>query len=149
MNLDNEFISEHSVNGQTVYTLNTQAFEFLIKEPVIEGQAISAKDVIYDMMNFIRQHGSFYLAFYTLGIKGKWNFCLLFEMNSKLQRVQIESVKCKECNWEGIIANPTIPELYYGCPDRWGALDEAYQIPIVHCPQCDSKLPRHAIWVSV
>ncbi len=66
---------------------------------------------------------------------------MLLDKNEKVKRVQIESVHCKVCDWKGVIANPTIPELYYGCPDRWGALKEAHKTPIVNCLNCNSKLP--------
>ncbi|WP_028590995.1 hypothetical protein [Paenibacillus massiliensis] len=148
MNLNNELISPHKIDGQIVYTVDTKAFELLINNPIIENQPINALDTVCNMMDFVRKYSSFSLAFYPLGSQKKWMFCLLLSKNEKLQRVQIENVQCKVCNWKGSIANPTIPELYYGCPDRWGALEEASKIPIVHCPNCNSTLPRHSIWVS-
>lgn len=148
MNLNNELITQQKIDGQLVYILATESFELLVKNPVIEGQQISALDTVCNMMDLVRKHSSFSLAFYSVGNLKKWMFCLLFDNKEKLQRVQIENVQCKVCNWTGMIANPTIPELYYGCPDRWGALDEAYKTQIVNCPSCNSALPRHSIWVG-
>lgn len=148
MNLNNELIAQQQIDNQLVYILDTQAFELLANNPVIEGQRIGALDMVFNMMNFVQKYTLFSLAFYPLGDQNKWMFCLLLNMNNKLQRVQIENVQCQECNWFGIIANPTIPELYYGCPDRWEVLDEAHKTPRVNCPNCSSPLPRHSIWAS-
>lgn len=148
MNLNNELISQHKIDGQIVFVVATRAFELLVNNPVIEDQPISAFDTVCNMMDFVRKYSSFSLAFYPLGNQNKYMFCLLIDKNGKLQRVQIENVQCKVCDWNGFIANPTIPELYYGCPDRWEALEEANKTPIVHCPNCNSTLPRHSIWAS-
>lgn len=149
MNLNNELISQQKIDGQIVYYIvATKAFELLVNNPVIEDKPINAWDTACKMMDFVRKYSSFSLAFYELGNQNTYMFCLLLEKNGKLQRVQIENVQCKVCGWKGIIANPTIPELYNGCPDRWGALEEAYKTPIVHCPNCNSTLPRHSIWAS-
>ncbi|QUL56559.1 hypothetical protein KDC22_08730 [Paenibacillus tritici] len=148
MNLNNNLITQQKIDGQLVYVLATEAFELLVNNPVIEGQPISAFDTVCNMMDFVRKYVSFSLAFYSIGNQKKWMFCLLFDNKEKLQRVQIENVQCKVCNWTGFIANPTILELYYGCPDRWGVLEEASKTPIVNCPNCNSTLPRHSIWAS-
>jgi hypothetical protein len=149
VNLDRELYSQQKiVDGQLVYILSTKAFEQLKNDPFIEGQPIAALDIVCNMMDLVRKYNSFTLAFYPIGIQKMWMFCLLLDDKEKLHRVQIENTCCKECDWTGIIANPTIPELYYGCPDRWGALEEAYQSPKVGCPNCNSLLPRHSIWTS-
>ncbi|KHL91523.1 hypothetical protein QW71_34310 [Paenibacillus sp. IHB B 3415] len=148
MNLNDELISQETIDGQLLYVLDPRAFELLIKNPVIEDKRISALDIVSNMMDIVKKHNLFSLTFYPLGKGGNWMFCLLLDLQEKQQRVQIENVQCIKCNWKGIIANPTIPELYYGSPDRWEALDEAYKVPKVHCPNCNNPLPRYSIWTN-
>lgn len=148
MNLEHEFITSQMIDGQLAYILDPRAFELLINIPIIENQSIGAMDIVRHMMDFVNKYHSFSIAFYPLGKFNKWMFCLLFHTSDKLQRVQIENVHCTNCNWTGIIANPTFPELYLGCPDRWAVQNEAYESPKVNCPTCNHGLPRYAIWTS-
>ncbi|MDN4621062.1 hypothetical protein QCD85_23290 [Paenibacillus sp. PsM32] len=99
-------------------------------------------------MQFPKKYNIFSLAFYPFGKQNILMFCLFMNIADKLQRVQMERVNCSICNWTGIIANPTIPQLYYGCCNRWELLKEANEIPVVNCPFCGHVLPRHSIWVS-
>jgi hypothetical protein len=146
--LNSVLIRQNEIDGQIVYIVDTKAFELLVNNPEIEDQPIYALDTVFNMMDYVQKYSFFSLAIFPLGNQNKWMFCLLLDKNQKLQRVQIENVQCKVCDWKGEIANPTIPELYYGCPDRWGALEEASKIPTVQCPSCNSKLPRYSIWAS-
>lgn len=131
-----------------IYILDTKAFDSLINDPVIEGRPIHAVGQVSYMMQFPKKYNRFSLAFYPLGDRNIWIFCLFMNNSDKLQRVQMERVNCSICNWTGIIANPTIPELYYACPNRWELLKEANEIPVVNCPVCSHILPRHSIWIS-
>lgn len=148
MNLNHELIVQQELNGQHVYILDPEAFGLLMENPTIEDQPIRAMDMVCNMIEFVQTHKSFSLAFYPLGKHKMWMFCLLFYTGEDLQRVQIENTRCDNCNWEGIIANPTIPELYFGCPNEWEALNRAYESPKVNCPSCNGTLSRHAIWIS-
>ncbi|MEJ8307399.1 hypothetical protein [Saccharibacillus sacchari] len=147
MNLNDKLISKHEFCGQALYILSPDYFQYLIEDPTIEGQQISAFDLVVPMMDFVKKHQNFSLACYSLGTS-LWMFCLLLKKEGKLYKVQLENAECEVCKWTGQIANPTIPELYFGCRNRWDAMEEAYKAPFVPCPKCHSVLSRPTIWID-
>lgn len=146
MKLDDEYITELVLDGQIVYLLDSAAIEELLAKTEIDGIPIGSMDIIKHMMIFVRRHSGFSLIFYRLGKLKNWVFCIVYRVDSRWQRVQIENLTCSQCGWKGLSANPTIPELYLGSPNRWNALEQVGLIQSVDCPVCSAELPRPTIW---
>jgi len=72
---------------------------------------------------------------------------VILKIDGELQRVHLERLNCESCDWSGYTANPMLSELY----DYASWLAQARRsekFTIRSCPRCNSRLPRHPIWVE-
>lgn len=134
------------LDGQSVYLLDSSLFKSIEIEEEINGIKVNAMDLVEKMMKFVKENTDFSIICYQLG--RNWMFCIVFSLDGTWQRVQIENLTCDKCGWQGISANPTIPELYLGTPNRWEALEKTNFSQTVTCPQCKSELPRVSLWTK-
>ena len=72
---------------------------------------------------------------------------VLVRLDGHRQRVHITSVKCTVCGRDGIVADPTEPDIYTGVADKYSAIDRARELPTLPCPKCGAILSRPAIWM--
>lgn len=103
------------------------------------------------MIEFCRKHNGFCVAFFNecgLPPKALWIPVLLITVEQKWVRVSIENARCKECQWEGLIANPTLPWLFDRVEDRKVCMKGICSLKKEKCPKCHHSLPRSALWVS-
>ncbi|MBK1811934.1 hypothetical protein JHL18_15035 [Clostridium sp. YIM B02505] len=141
------------VNDEKLYLINMELWNILERDNEIDGIPMEENLLksLSKMASFVRKHKGFSLTFYRYSIgttRYRWLFCIVYNINDRLQRVQIENVTCEFCGWKGKMANPTIPSLYDTVEDRQEALNIAWNMPVVNCPVCDKKLKRNAIWVG-
>jgi ankyrin repeat protein len=73
---------------------------------------------------------------------------VLLEIGGGLQRIHIEQLTCEVCRWSGVTANPMMPDLYLCIPDQFRHMRDAEKYPVLPCPACGAKLPRHPIWIG-
>ena len=78
-----------------------------------------------------------------------WTAMLLFRTEQGWQRVHIERLTCSNCGRVCTTANPEVPSLYIGTPEKWAALTRASHHQQISCPICGTELPRFAIWAEV
>lgn len=139
---------------QKFYIINEDKWNELLKAKQLDGIGIDNKTFVTYMdklMKFCGKHKEFCCAItkvYFDKKKGIWHPFLFYHIGSKRIRVRIENAKCIKCNWEGIIANPTLPDLYETVSDRFSKMKASYGNPSVGCPCCGEKLPRFAVWAG-
>lgn len=139
-------------NGGEIYVPDLAMWEDLFRAGTFRGRKLFAPD----MRNLIRMHldlarsyPELSLAFQALPKHQEfWLVCMLLDTHAGLQRVHIERLTCAVCGWFGPTANPMVPDLYYGIADRSEVMRTVEIHPVLPCPQCRSKLPRHPIWVQ-
>jgi hypothetical protein len=142
------------VNDEKLYLIDMELWNILESDNEIDGILIGGENILkalYRMADFVMRHEGFSLAFYRYSIGSTryiWLFCIVYNINDKWQKVQIENVTCEFCGWKGEIANPTVPSLYDTVKDMQGALNSAWNLHEVNCPTCGKKLTRKAIWVE-
>ena len=75
---------------------------------------------------------------------------VLLQPAAYTQRVFLETLQCLVCEWSGWTANPLVRDNYLGLPlDLQNQLlQRALTLPLLPCPVCGAKLPRHPIWVA-
>ncbi len=143
-----------TVDGQCLYVPTQSGWEFLRKEPKIDGIPLGTLDLLWKELEITSQYeelaiglGKFPFKFPVKKPRG-WLYYVLLHTSIGQQRVQLEIVKCDHCDWKGWIANPTDTTIYIGAQDEWQSLDKGWEHPIVPCVKCSHSLPRHAIWVE-
>lgn len=142
------------VNDEKLYMIDMKLWHILESNKEIDGVSLGGENILKSllgMVDFVRRHEGFSLAFYRyyIGpIRYRWLFCIVYKINDEWQRVQIESTNCGFCGWNGNVANPTVPSLYDTVKDIQGALNLAWNLPEVKCPACGKKLMRSAIWAE-
>ncbi|AKG33932.1 hypothetical protein [Paenibacillus durus] len=134
------------IDGQTVYLLDPVLFKSIKADKEINAIKVNSMDLVSEIIPFIEDNAESSLICYLLG--RNWMFCIVYRVDNTWKRVQIENLTCNECGWQGISANPTIPELYLGTPNRWETLEETDFIYSVKCPQCKQELPRVSLWTK-
>lgn len=136
--------------GEKFYVLNKEEWTALRKtEYWIERPMLS--QLLDKKIEFIEKHDEFICAMTKYPMKNRrdaWIPCLFYIMNEGLQRIQLETTECTNCNWRGTIANPTLPDLYLMFEDRFELMRKSAQLKQVTCPICNGKLKRDAIWVE-
>jgi hypothetical protein len=152
VSLDEIKISTQVVNGQEMYVPDAATWEILFHTGSFQGRALFApdmRDLIRSHLDLAHRYPEFSLAFSGVSaLKHFWIVCMLLKTPFGAQRVHIEYLTCPVCNWYGPTANPMVPDLYLGTTDRWGAMKNAERHPVLPCPKCNSKLPRHPVWVQ-
>lgn len=151
MNSSHPELIEHLVDGQPTIIPTEVGWAKLVNDPVLDGVPLylqGMKKLFEKNLDFVASHKEeFSLGLYRYGKIASWMAVPLLRMENKFQRVQIEKLNCKHCNWSGITANPCEGSLFYWA-DRNDAELEAINIPRVCCPRCNEALPRPAIWVE-
>ncbi|MDL2301635.1 hypothetical protein LJC58_04680, partial [Lachnospiraceae bacterium OttesenSCG-928-D06] len=100
---------------------------------------------------FADRHPNFICALLKQKIGKSNEICIPFifyKLEEGWQRVGIEKTECTMCEWNGNIANPTLPDLYLMIPDRFELMRKSLELNQVTCPKCNNKLKRFAIWVD-
>jgi hypothetical protein len=140
------------IDGGEMYVPNLQTWETLFQTRVFQERTVFSedmRDLVSNHLDLSRRYPEFALAFQAFSpLKESWLICMLLQTMSGPQRVHIEHLRCDVCGWYGTTANPMLPDLYLGVPDRRSALDAAAKQPEVPCPKCGTKLPRPAIWTE-
>ncbi|WP_339101925.1 hypothetical protein [Candidatus Enterococcus clewellii] len=77
-----------------------------------------------------------------------WDPILFYELPKGWQRIALENTVCKNCDWLGTIANPTLPHLYEFLSNDIELMREASKLEQVCCRKCGGPLERNAIWVE-
>lgn len=62
--------------------------------------------------------------------------------------MQLEHANCLKCDWEGTIANPTHPEVFFGLKNEFELMRKMDKLPFCKCPKCGGEISRQAIWVE-
>jgi hypothetical protein len=75
---------------------------------------------------------------------------VFLEINTYQQRIFLERLTCAVCGWSGMAGEPLVQDNYVGLSnDAYQTLLKiALQFPILPCPVCSTKLPRHPIWLE-
>lgn len=118
--------------------------EYWIKHPML-------RQLIDQDIEFVEKNEDFICAMTKYSMKDKrdtWIPHLFYILDEGLQRIQLETTECTNCNWRGTIANPTLPDLYIMLEDRFELMRKCAQLKQVTCPICNGKLKRDAIWVE-
>lgn len=97
---------------------------------------------------FSREHDDFALALRKPGCIDGYIHGLYFRYSGRWIRVTVGNISCVMCGWEGISADPTDPTLYYGSPDYPASYKASFNLPVVDCPNCASRLPGRPIWIG-
>jgi hypothetical protein len=92
------------------------------------------------------RHASKLSVAYRIDKRGRKWWLALLHLGNEFQRVHLHEVGCLSCKKKQVVADPTAPELYFGCPNEREALELGWQRPTVGCVYCGSKLPTRAMW---
>lgn len=144
---------EASVDGQTFVIPSIESLHRLLHEPNYLGIPVylpGTETLVKNLILFVSEHwDEFRLGVYRAEhLKKAWMVVPLFAVGNNWQRVQIERVTCEKCAWNGWIANPTEPSLYFGVPNELAATQHAYTYSRLGCPACEIALPRFAVWTE-
>ena len=91
------------------------------------------------------------LSLTILDLDGRYFFAKAFlQVAAYKQRVFLETLQCVVCKWSGWTAEPLVSDNYFGLSlDLQNQLlQQALTLPLLPCPVCRAKLPRHPIWVA-
>lgn len=140
--------------GQEFYILKKDKWEVLKKTEEWVKLEIAYPMLIQRInhqIEFTEKNSDFICAItkQPLGRKrDMWVAFLFLKMDEGWQRIVLETTGCTNCNWQGIIANPTQPDLYLSLSKRFEIMNKSTQLKQVTCPICNGKLKRFAIWVE-
>lgn len=142
------------VNDEILYIMDLNQVAKLTSMDEIDGVTLGGPDIVNSLMKmkeFIENHNEFVLAMYKGNFgqtRFRWLFCPLYQIDNMWTKVQIEYIVCDNCGWEGKIANPTMPSLYFTLKNRKEALDKAWNLPRMKCPNCGMDFNQYCIWVE-
>lgn len=139
--------------GQKFYIINQETFANL--KQLREFDKVYIDNILIERINilleFTNNHEEFCCAITKARMGRKryfWFPMLFYKKCFSWIRVRIETTKCLVCGWQGSIANPTLPDLYETLDNKFELMKVATQIETIPCPNCNSLLRRHAIWVE-
>ncbi|MDQ1834238.1 hypothetical protein [Massilia scottii] len=148
----NDMSEEVLVDGQPVIVPTFDTWETILESGTYDGVPVfseSTRNSVAKLVSFVRTHSDeFRLGLYSGKMLRRWLVLPMLRLGGRLQRVQIEYIKCDHCDWAGRIANPVESTLYMGAPEESEALQFAYNLPRCRCPICATQLARPAIWAE-
>lgn len=140
------------VDGEEVYIIESDMVNKLLQ---LEHKSMEKKGgILFEMlskdMSFISNHREFSIIFRPVkfGKIKKWIPCLAYNDKGCWRRVVLQNVNCLKCDWKGISASPTDPDLYITMENRFDILKQVHKLNFCKCPQCGSEISNKGIWVE-
>jgi hypothetical protein len=144
-------IKHIEIDGQEILFPSQEDWKDILLNPVIDGKAIAVISSIERELPIANQYPDIYLGLGFVSVFDKWTSYVFFKIGEHFQRVHLEKLTCKNCDWQGMTANPMVIDPYFGDginQDHFTLMRYAERYPVLKCPQCDSSLPRHPIWIE-
>ncbi|MDQ1817400.1 hypothetical protein RBA41_29245 [Massilia sp. CCM 9210] len=152
MSQSNNMSAEVLVDGEPVVVPTFGEWDTILENATYHGVPVfsdNTRNSVTKLVSFVKTHSDeFGLGLYSRKMLKSWLVLPMMRLGGRLQRVQIEYIKCDHCDWEGRIANPVESTLYMGAPEESAALQLAYNLPRRRCPLCAQPLARPAIWTE-
>ncbi|MCB5951016.1 hypothetical protein LI951_02940 [Enterococcus sp. BWT-B8] len=139
--------------GQEFHRVDKSKWVAIKKNRAYEGIALDSSILTEDIdykIEFSEKHVGFVCGLIKVKIANKdmWLPMLFFDVSGQWQRVHLENSFCTNCNWKGIIANPTDPDLYLALPERFELMRKSAELKRATCPVCQGEIARFAIWAE-
>lgn len=140
-----------NIDGEEVYILDKSMRTGI--DILKEKSEMEKDDHVLSMLKkdveFICEQQDFAIAFQPVNFRvTKWLPCLIYKYEGKWRRVQLEYANCLKCDWKGIVANPTNPELFFALKDEFEVMHNMNKLPFCKCPKCRGGISRKAIWTE-
>ena len=151
MKSDKPGVSCIVIDGQKILFFCQEDWKDILRNPTINDICISDIIEIQHQLLFVNRYFEICLGIGFISIFNKWISYIFLKTGEHFQRVHLERLTCKFCGWHGMTANPMVIDPYFGDginKDRLTLIRYASRYPILKCPQCDSSLPRHPIWIE-
>lgn len=148
MHTDDPRFRHNMVNGGSLLIPDAEGWKQLRIDPSINDFPLPTQTWIWQKYAFVQRYPELSLGFIEPTYPSPWSPCVILNTEVGLQRVHLERLTCTVCGWSGVTANPTDSTLYLFVAETDRALQEAFTHPIVPCPRCGSRLPRHPIWTE-
>ncbi|NJN12709.1 MAG: hypothetical protein HC815_34060 [Richelia sp. RM1_1_1] len=152
MNSNDKRFKHTNVDGQMILFPNEEAWKILQSEPVIDGITLRVLYLLWSILEFVQQYHELHLGLGHSSQKCKdWRPYVFLEIDSNLQRVHLERLQCSYCGWKGMTAYPLDVDIYLGdgvTEKTFDLLRNAEKYPVLPCPKCGERLPRHPIWLE-
>lgn len=143
---------KHVVDGQQLFFPTIDQILEIQKSSEIDGKNLTQGflTTIERVLPYIIKYSELEFA---IGNSGHWQHFpyIILKIQHNQQRVFMEELTCIKCNWHGMTCNPNEIDNYLGVPKNispYQLMRYANRYPILPCPVCSSKLPRHPIWVE-
>lgn len=138
-------------NGQQLLHPSAAEWADLLRNGVLRGRQLSPTFLrsAQQILPVVVQYNELELT--ILDLDGRYFFPqVLLCLTAYKQRVFLERLQCQVCEWAGLTAEPLGMDNYLGLPlDLQNQLrQQALTLPLLPCPICGAKLPRHPVWVA-
>ncbi|MEH2218451.1 MAG: hypothetical protein V7K72_15295 [Nostoc sp.] len=151
MNSNKPSIKQIYIDGQKILFPSQEKWETLRFNPFIDDMPLAVLDLLWPALELTQKYPEIHLGLGKISNFKRWMPYIFLEIESNFQRVQLETLSCGFCNWRRKTANPMDTGLYCGDginQDRFTLMKAAERYPILPCPCCGDRLPRHPIWVE-
>lgn len=140
------------VNGENVYIIeNNMENELIALYKYMEMHKDETLMVfLKNLTDFILKHQGFSIIFRPLRRKGIITYlpCCVYFYKNEWVRVTIEKVNCLSCTWNGIAANPSIVDMFFGMNNEIEGIKKMNKYDFINCPKCGNPISRKAIWIE-
>lgn len=152
MSFDKPTVKSQVVDGREFFVPDIADWPYFLAGGQFQGKSVYSEglaDLLAQHAELARRHEELFLSFRAFTAESEhFTVCMLLRTARGLQPVHIECLECEECGWSGNTANPMVADLYIGFADPFAAMRSAEAYPVLSCPKCGSKLPRHPIWIE-
>ena len=136
------------IDGEDFILPTAEQWKLILKGCTVHKTCLARIDDVAYWKDFISSHNVLAIGLHQgWPLRGGWWHCVLVKKDSNYIRINLQRCSCSYCPWEGWIGNPVCWNIYIGAPDDMAALNKSRELPKVKCPNCNSELKDHAIWV--
>ena len=138
-------IKKINFHGKFFYFPHKNMWEEIIQKKEFQNNSIFEVKILSRDLKFVNRNECLSVALYKLPRRNLWIHRVFYDQGMSIIPVCLEKIACEKCDWSGFIANPSIPELFYGLENSEKVLKEASNYKSISCKVCSSRLPRHAV----
>ncbi len=135
------------VDGQEMIVPTQSAWGQIKLNSEFRGRQIGGAKIVMKWVEELLPSNKIKVGLVILPKFDSWYPYFLLKLQDHIQRVQLRTAVCNNCNWSGIAAHAHDVDIYIGAQQSNLLFKAGTSYPDIPCPNCKGKLPGPVQWI--